>query len=183
MQAQFADRFDPEVAARLAGAEPASAGGLPGFLGITVVARGPGVLPARIDVGASLLTPFGAAHGGVLAALVDHVLGAVCYPLIPRGACAATTEFKINYLAPVRQGPLEARAQVVSLGERTAVVRIEARAGGELVGIAQAVTIRATAASSADSQPRPKVRSRRSASQALRSASTRSAAGFPAGCR
>jgi 1,4-dihydroxy-2-naphthoyl-CoA hydrolase len=157
MQAQFADRFDPELAARIAGAEPATAGGLPGFLGIRVVACGPGVLTARIDVGASLLTPFGAAHGGVLAALVDHVLGAVCYPLIPRGAWAATTEFKVNYLAPVREGPLEARAEVVSLGKRTAVVRIEARSGGELVGIAQGtVTIRATGASSVDSQPRPR---------------------------
>lgn len=155
---QFADGFDPDLAARIAGADPASAGGLPAFLGIRVVECGPGVLTARIDVGPSLLTPFGAAHGGVLAALVDHVLGAVCYPLIPRGAWAATTEFKVNYLAPVRGGPLEASAQVVSLGKRTAVVRIEAHSGGELVGIAQGtVTIRATGASSSDSQPPPRL--------------------------
>ena len=74
-----------------------------------------------------LMTPFGNLHGGVLAALCDHVLGTVCYPVIPRGAWAATTEFKLNYLAPVTEGALEATATIVSLTKRTAVVRIDVR--------------------------------------------------------
>jgi acyl-coenzyme A thioesterase PaaI-like protein len=41
--------------------------------------------------------------GGTFAALVDHVLGAVLDPLIPRGAWAATTEFKLNLLAPIHE--------------------------------------------------------------------------------
>lgn len=143
MPLDLTDRFDPDIALRMQAADPASAGGLPAFLGIRTTECGAGVLAARIDVTAALLTPFGAAHGGVLAALVDHVLGAVCYPVIPRGAWAATTEFKINLLAPVREGPLEARAEITALGRRTAVARIEAHSGGELVGIAQGtVTIR-----------------------------------------
>jgi uncharacterized protein (TIGR00369 family) len=143
MSQGLSDHFDPDIAARLRGANPAAAGGLPAFLGIQITECAVGVLAARIEVTPSLLTPFGAAHGGVLAALVDHVLGAVCYPLIPRGAWAATTEFKINYLAPVREGTLEARAEITLLGKRTAVARIEAHSNGELVGIAQGtVTIR-----------------------------------------
>lgn len=143
MPLDLTDRFDPDIAARLQDADPASAGGLPAFLEVRITECGAGVLAARIDVTTALLTPFGAAHGGVLAALVDHVLGAVCYPVIPRGAWAATTEFKINYLAPVREGTLEARAEITILGRRTAVVRIEAHANGDLVGIAQGtVTIR-----------------------------------------
>jgi uncharacterized protein (TIGR00369 family) len=59
-----------------------------------------------------------------LAALVDHVLGTVCYPVMPPGSWAATTEFKLNYLAPVTDGVLSAVSQVVSLTKRTAVVRI-----------------------------------------------------------
>ena len=143
MPLDLADRFDADLAARIRDADPASAGGLPAFLGIRTTECAPGVLAASIDVGAALLTPFGAAHGGVLAALVDHVLGAVCYPVSPRGAWAATTEFKINFLAPVRSGTLEARAEITSFGGRTAVVRIEAHSNGDLVGIAQGtVTVR-----------------------------------------
>jgi uncharacterized protein (TIGR00369 family) len=72
-----------------------------------------------------------------LAALVDHVLGAVLYPIIPRGAWAATTELKLNFLAPVRDGILVARSEVISLTKRTAVVRIDVANGDRLVGAAQ----------------------------------------------
>jgi 1,4-dihydroxy-2-naphthoyl-CoA hydrolase len=84
-----------------------------------------------------LLNPFGSAHGGTLAALVDHVLGSVLYPLIPRGAWAATTEFKLNLLAPIHGGVLVARAEVISLTSRTAVVVVEAINADRLVGAAQ----------------------------------------------
>ena len=87
------------------------------------------------------MTPFGNLHGGVLAALCDHVLGTVCYPVIPRGAWAATTEFKLNYLAPVTEGVLEASATIVSLTKRTAVVRIEVMNGERLVCTAQGTVL------------------------------------------
>jgi uncharacterized protein (TIGR00369 family) len=64
--------------------------------------------------------------------------------VIPRGAWAATTEFKINYLAAVTTGVLDARATIISLTKRTAVVRIDATNEGRLVGAAQGtVTINA----------------------------------------
>ena len=69
----------------------------------------------------------------MLAALCDHVPGTVCYPVIPRGAWAATTEFKLNLFAPVAQGALDARAQIVSLTRRSAVVRIDVENVGRLV--------------------------------------------------
>ena len=77
----------------------------------------------------------------MLAALCDHVLGTVCYPVIPRGAWAATTEFKLNYLAPVTEGVLEASATIVSLTKRTAVVRIEVMNGERLVCTAQGTVL------------------------------------------
>ena len=118
--------------------------GIPEYLDIRVTDVGPGTMTAELEVRPELLNPFGSAHGGTLAALVDHVLGAVLYPLIPRGAWAATTELKLNFLAPIRDGVLQARSEVISLTKRTAVMRIDATNGGRLVGAAQGtVTISA----------------------------------------
>jgi uncharacterized protein (TIGR00369 family) len=140
------DRFplyDEHVAQHLHG--PATAGGgLAQFLGIAHTEVGAGVLRARVAVRAELLTPFGNLHGGVLAALCDHVLGSVLYPVIERGAWAATTEFKLNYLAPVTTGNLDATARIISLTKNTAVIRIDVENAGRLVCAAQGtVTVRA----------------------------------------
>jgi uncharacterized protein (TIGR00369 family) len=116
-------------------------GGLPGYLGLRHVEVGPGILRAEVDVRDDLKTPFGNLHGGVLAALCDHVLGTVLYPVIPRGAWAATTEFKLNYLAPVTDGVLAATARIVSLTRRTAVVRIDVENGDRLVCSAQGTVL------------------------------------------
>ena len=129
-------QFDPKVAAGLQGPADA-AGGIAAFLRIEHVGVSAGSLHARVPVRDELLTPFRNLHGGVLAALCDHVLGTVLYPVIPRGAWAATTEFKINYLAAVTTGALDARATIISLTKRTAVVRIDVENEGRLVCAAQ----------------------------------------------
>jgi len=134
--------FDPEIAAFVAGADM-TATGLPAYLGLRTVDVGEGTMTAQLDVRDELLNPFGVAHGGVVSALVDHVLGAVLYPVIPRGSWAATTEFKVNLLAPVRSGTVSARSEVIALTQRTAVVRIDVTCGDQLVAAAQGtVTIR-----------------------------------------
>jgi len=138
------ETYDPKVAAGILSSGDALITGLPAYLGIRTVDVGPGTMVAELDVRADLLNPFGTAHGGVLAALVDHVLGAVLYPLIPRGAWAATTEFKLNLLAPARDGVLRARSRVMNMTKRTAVVRIDVTNNDRLVGLAQGtVTISA----------------------------------------
>jgi uncharacterized protein (TIGR00369 family) len=134
------DTYDARVAQGLLAAHERDAG-LPGWLGIRPVDFGPGTMRAAVAVRPELLTPFGNLHGGVLAALCDHVLGTVCYPVIPRGAWAATTEFKLNYLAPVKGGDLEATATIVALSKRTAVVRIEVVNDGRTVCAAQGTVL------------------------------------------
>src|SRR5918999_94383 len=62
---------------------------LPDFLGVRFTEAGPGRLVAEMDVRSELLTPFGNLHGGGIAVLVDHVLGSVMYPVMPRGWWAA----------------------------------------------------------------------------------------------
>jgi uncharacterized protein (TIGR00369 family) len=115
--------------------------GLPGFLGIRIVDYWPGGIRFEVPIRDELLTPFGNLHGGVLSATVDHALGTVCYPVIPKGAWAATTEFKLNLLAPVKDGTLSATAQVISLTKRTAVVRIDVTNGDRLVCAAQGTVL------------------------------------------
>jgi 1,4-dihydroxy-2-naphthoyl-CoA hydrolase len=110
---------------------------LPDFLGMRFTEAGPGKLVGECDVKPELLTPFGNLHGGVIAVLVDHVLGSVMYPVMPRGWWAATTEYKVNNLAPVRDGTLTATADIIAMTKRTAVVRIDVTNGDRLVAVAQ----------------------------------------------
>lgn len=115
--------------------------GLPAFLGVRFASFEPGVLRAELDVRDELLTPFKNMHGGVISALCDHVLGCVCYPHIKRGQWAATTEFKLNLLAPVTGGKLAAIAEIVSLTKATAVVQIRVENDGRLAAIAQGTVL------------------------------------------
>lgn len=129
--------YDPSFDGLVRGGEEAKFEGLPGYLGLRVTDVGPGRLTCQLEVRDDLLNPFGSLHGGVIAALVDHVLGAVLYPVIERGAWAATTEFKLNLLAPVHRGTVRADATIVSKTKRTAVVRIDVTNDGQAAGAAQ----------------------------------------------
>lgn len=117
--------YSEKVAQGMLGTNPMLDAGLIGFLGISHTESGPGYLTAALDVRDDLLTPFGTAHGGVVSALVDHALGSVMYAVMEKGQWAATTEFKLNLLRPVREGTLAARAEIISMSRRTAVVRID----------------------------------------------------------
>jgi len=132
--ARYGDRFDQVLADGMVAID--DSGGVPGYLGMQFTEVGPGWCTCRVDVTAELLNPFGAAHGAVVASLVDHVLGSAVFPLVPRGTWPASLEFKVNYLAPAREGELLARAEVASLTSRTAVVQIECTSGGRSVATA-----------------------------------------------
>ena len=134
------ETYDPEIAAAfLAANEKLS--GLPAYLGLKIEAFEPGKVRAGMEVAPELLTPFGNIHGGVMAAVCDHVLGCVCYPHMKRGQWAATTEFKINYLAPVSGGRLVAEASIASMTRSTAVVRIEVSNEGRVACVAQGTVL------------------------------------------
>jgi uncharacterized protein (TIGR00369 family) len=139
MPMQF-EHFDREVAdafKRVNESQP----GLPAFLGLRVDSIEPGRLVASLDAKEEFRNPFGTMHGGILAGMVDHVLAAVLYPVIPRGSWAASTEFKLNYLAPVRTGTVTAEATVISMTKRTAVVRVDVSNDGRPVAAAQGTVL------------------------------------------
>jgi 1,4-dihydroxy-2-naphthoyl-CoA hydrolase len=129
------ENYDEHVADALMNAPTHMA--LPDFLGVSFTEAGPGKLVAEMEVRPDLLTMFGNLHGGVISVLVDHVLGSVMYPVMPRGWWAATTEFKLNLLAPVKDGRLRAEADIIAMTRRTSVVRIDVTNGERLVCVAQ----------------------------------------------
>lgn len=142
MDPRIAERYDEKMAKSFLGTNDKLTG-LPEFLGIRLTGFEPGRLTAEMEVHDRLLTPFGNMHGGVISAVCDHVLGVVCYPHMPKGSWAATTEFKVNLLAPVSGGKLEAVAEIVSMTRSTAVVRIDVRNDGRVCAAAQGtVTLR-----------------------------------------
>jgi len=136
---EFPD-YDPSIADAAAGYRDET--GIGAFLGITTDEVGPGTMLCSVVVRGDLLNPFGLMHGGVVSALCDHMLGAVCFPVIPRGTWSATQEFKLNFLAPVRSGVIHAAARIMSMSKRVVVVRIDVTNHGDdgserLVALAQ----------------------------------------------
>lgn len=129
------EHFNRELASGIIGRR--SKHGIDAYLGIEVTEFEAGRLVAEFEVRDELITRIGNMHGGCLAALIDHVLGVVMYPVMPDGYWAATTEFKTNYLAPVTGGRCTATAEIVSMTRRLAVVRIEVANDGRAVALAQ----------------------------------------------
>jgi uncharacterized protein (TIGR00369 family) len=132
---RFGDRFDQRTADGLRRIDPEHAPGVPQFLGMQITDVGPGWLVGEVELRPELHNPAGVTHGSVVASLVDHVLGCTVMPHAP-GNWPATLEFKVNYLAPAREGTLAARAELVSITSRTAVVAVEVTNGGRVVATA-----------------------------------------------
>lgn len=129
--------YDPDIAASMLEVGSDGGGGLPAYLKLAVVDVGPGYLACEVPVTQELLNRFGAAHGGVVSALFDHALGAVCVPVVPPGWWPATSEFKLNLMAPARVGPMRAEARILTLSTRTAVVRVDVANNDRLVAAGQ----------------------------------------------
>jgi uncharacterized protein (TIGR00369 family) len=85
-----------------------------------------------------LATPT-AAHGGVLAAYMDGVMGVAALTSSAKNKClVSTVEFKINYLKPVLLGDvLTGKGSVISAGKRIIIAKGEIfNQKNELVSIA-----------------------------------------------
>ncbi len=135
MDVKFA-QFDEQIAEQLLRSAN-TAGGLSAFLDFRHTELTAGRLVAEMETREELLTPFGNLHGGCLSAMVDHCLGVVFYPVIPAGSWVATTEFKVNLLKPVSSGVCVAVADIVSLGRRSGVARIDITNDDRAVCVAQ----------------------------------------------
>ncbi|MVN75980.1 hotdog fold thioesterase [Hymenobacter sp. HMF4947] len=86
--------------------------------GMVLTVPTPGQAEYRMVIRPEHLSSPGTAHGGVLAGLMDAVLGAAALSLaFTTGELVSTVEFKINYFHPVHLGDeLRATAQVEHQG-------------------------------------------------------------------
>ena len=130
------EHFDEQMAAGMLRSAP-DLGGLPGYLAFRHCELSAGRLVAELEAREELITPFGSLHGGCLSAFVDHCLGIVFYPVIPKGAWVATTEFKLNLIKPVSAGICQATTRVLALAKRSGVARIDVVNDDRLVCAAQ----------------------------------------------
>lgn len=92
--------------------------------GMALQVAAPGQVQYTMTVRPEHLSSPGTCHGGVLAGLMDAVLGAAALSLsFTSGELVSTVEFKINYLHPVRlHDVLVADAQVEHTGKTLIVV-------------------------------------------------------------
>jgi uncharacterized protein (TIGR00369 family) len=92
--------------------------------GMVLTVPAPGQAEYRMVIEDAHLSSPGTAHGGVLAGLLDAVLGAAALTqAFTVGELVSTVEFKINYFRPVHLGDeLRAVAQVEHAGKSIMVV-------------------------------------------------------------
>ena len=90
----------------------------------TRMERGEGTfrLEARRDKHSN---PMGTIHGGILCDLADAAMGMACASLLELGESFTTLELKMNYLRPVIDADLEARARVMHNGKSLVYLECE----------------------------------------------------------
>ena len=71
----------------------------------------------EMDADARHANPMGTLHGGILCDVADAAMGMACASLLDEGESFTTLELRINFLRPVLDASLEARARVVHAGK------------------------------------------------------------------
>jgi uncharacterized protein (TIGR00369 family) len=88
----------------------------------------------RMDVPATLMSPFGQVHGGVIAALFDTGLAIAIARRLGGGDRLATHNLNVSYVAFTREQRLFCRSRVLSVRRSVAVAEGEVMsAAGDLI--------------------------------------------------
>lgn len=97
------------------------------LLGMELDVHSPGHITYTMDIQKEHLATPVAAHGGVLASLVDGTLGVAGLSLVSEeGKVVSTVEFKISYYKPVFEGDaIKASGKVVHSGKRLLFIECE----------------------------------------------------------
>lgn len=92
------------------------------YVKINVVESHDGYAIGTYEITEDGLNDYGTVHGGMLAALADHVTGSAA---ISTGRLFVTQSCSLNYLSNQRKGIVTARADVIHLGKQTCVVEVK----------------------------------------------------------
>ncbi|MFO1118311.1 MAG: PaaI family thioesterase [Beijerinckiaceae bacterium] len=77
----------------------------------------------KVEPGEHLYNPIGMVHGGVMATLLDSVMGCAVHTVLPKGRAYTTLEIKVNYLRAIKTdtGPIFGEGKAVHVGRSSAV--------------------------------------------------------------
>jgi len=79
----------------------------------------------RCQIRKELLNSHGAVHGGVTASLADVAVGVAIHCHSDGTRPISTVELKVNYLLPIKEGVLYARARLLRVGSTLCVGRVD----------------------------------------------------------
>jgi uncharacterized protein (TIGR00369 family) len=93
------------------------------LLGITLGTVEDGVVRMQLEAAEYLYNPIGTVHGGILATILDSVMGCAVHSTLPVGRGYTTLEIKVNYLRAVTDavGTVTAEGRAVHVGRTTGV--------------------------------------------------------------
>ena len=104
-----------------------------GLLGIEVVEMGKGYAKLVMPFHEKLTQPFGIVHGGAIFTLADSAAAIAIVRTVEPGRRFVTVEMKINYLASVSEGVMEAKAKVLRKGKTIIPIDVDVINNGTLV--------------------------------------------------
>jgi uncharacterized protein (TIGR00369 family) len=93
------------------------------LVGVSVAEVEEGRIVMRMTPAEFHYNPIGTVHGGILATLLDSVMGSAVHTTLPKGRAYTSLEIKVNYVRAVTNasGELSAEGTVVHSGSRSAV--------------------------------------------------------------
>ncbi|MGM0479049.1 MAG: PaaI family thioesterase [Bacteroidota bacterium] len=99
------------------------------LIGMKLIEVEQGFVHYEMTIGKEHLATPKAAHGGVVAGMIDGTLGVAALSQVShRNEIVATVEFKVNYLLPVYKGDqLNAKGRVVFAGNRLIYTECEVK--------------------------------------------------------
>jgi len=96
---------------------------------------------ARWTVDPKVFHNAGAVFGGFLSALADHMLGLVSMTVLKDDEMISTSDLRVSYFRPVKDGVLEIAAEVIHRGRRRLEVEVQFRQDGKLAAKATATQV------------------------------------------
>jgi uncharacterized protein (TIGR00369 family) len=111
------------------------------FVGIQTPQLGRGYARFLLPFRPELANSIGLLQGGMIAALADETVAYALYSLVPAGETINTVEMKINFLAAVKEGEVEAVAHITKRGRTISLGEVEVRQGQRLVAKAMCTYI------------------------------------------
>lgn len=103
------------------------------FMGVQVPELGEGYARFTLEIRPDFHNSQGFLQGGVIAALADEAVAYALFSLVAEGEMISTVEMKINFLAPVQQGVLEAQAHIRKRGRTLSLGEVEVSQDARLV--------------------------------------------------